>query len=299
MRKSFPRWRPGLAAVLACSLFCGLCGMAAAATGLPFLTQASGARALALAEAAVALPASQASANPAVLDPAAAGLGLSHSRWIGDVRLEQIHLAAPRGAGAYGLALHLARADGLERRTGPSTEPLGEFGVYDAVLSLSYARGVGERVRWGLSGKLIRQSIFTRDANGAALDAGLTYLLRPDLRLGAAVANIGGMGSLDREATELPLLGRIGLAYEGIEDLLVGAEIQTVRGRDTDWRLGAEFRALPALALRGGYQSSAGRSFSLGLGVLSGAWGIDYAYVPFDQDLGEAHRFSLRFGGSR
>ena len=212
------------AAVLACSLFAGSAG---AATGLPFLTQVSGARALALAEAAVALPADQASANPAALDPAAAGLGLSHSRWIGDVRLEQVHLAAPRDAGAYGLALHLARADGLERRTGPSAEPLGEFGVYDAVLSLSYARPAGERLRWGLSGKLIRQSIFTRSASGAALDAGLVYRLRPDLRLGAALANLGGMGELDREATELPLLGRVGLAYDGVDRLLVGTEVFT------------------------------------------------------------------------
>jgi hypothetical protein len=288
-----PRWSrlsAALAGLLAVSLWGGSAG---AATGLPFLTQVAGGRALALAEAAVALPADQASANPAALAPASAGVGLSHSRWIQGVRLEEFNVAAKRGKGTYGAALYLARIDGLERRTGPTAEPLGEFGVYDAILSFSYARPYNEKLRWGLSTKLIRQSIFTSTASGAAVDAGLLYRLHPDLEVGAALANVGSMGKLELQSTDLPLLGRVGVAYSGVERLLLSAQIQTVRERGGDWRLGGEYAVLSSLFLRGGYQSSANRSLSLGVGLVAGKLELDYAYLPFDRDLGEVHRFSL------
>ena len=57
--------------------------------------------------------------------------------------------------------------------------------------------------------------------------------------------------------------------------------------------MGAECRVRSSLVLRGGYQSADTRDVSLGLGVITGAWRVDYAYVPFGDGLGQAHRVSL------
>ena len=56
---------------------------------------------------------------------------------------------------------------------------------------------------------------------GGAADLGLVYDLNPQLHLGAAARNLGGMSTLDRESTALPREIRLGLSYTGRDDLLV------------------------------------------------------------------------------
>jgi len=45
--------------------------------------------------------------------------------------------------------------------------------------------------------------------------------------------------------------------------------------------------------LRTGYQHTENRNLSAGLGLVTGRWIIDYAYVPFSSGLGDAHRITL------
>ena len=51
------------------------------------------------------------------------------------------------------------------------------------------------------------------------------------------------------------------------------------------------------LVLRAGYQTADTRGVSLGLGVDTGIWGLDYAFVPFADGLGDGHQLSLVWGG--
>ncbi len=265
--------------------------IASHAAGLPSLRLSGGARAQALAEAATALPDAQA-LNPAALQTHGKSAAFSHGAWIQDISQDYLHLTWTRGQGVWGLSDQLWQTDDLERRTGPSAEPLGRFGVYEGAAGLSYARTM-DRMRLGLRLKFIRQSISTQNASGGAADLGLVYDLNTHLRLGATLRNLGGMGQLDRRETDLPLEARLGAAYTGHKRLLIAFAAQQARGGDLTLHLGGEYRVGERLRLRAGYQSAENRNLSAGLGLVAGRWVVDYAYVPFSSGLGDAHRLTL------
>lgn len=265
--------------------------IASHAAGLPSLRLSGGARAQALAEAATALPDAQA-LNPAALQTHGKSAAFSHGAWIQDISQDYLHLTWTRGQGVWGLSGQLWQTDDLERRTGPSAEPLGRFGVYEGAAGLSYARTM-DRMRLGLRLKFIRQSISTQNASGGAADLGLVYDLNTHLRLGATLRNLGGMGQLDRRETDLPLEARLGAAYTGHKRLLIAFAAQQARGGDLTLHLGGEYRVGERLRLRAGYQSAENRNLSAGLGLVAGRWVVDYAYVPFSSGLGDAHRLTL------
>lgn len=276
-------------------LLFGLCLVqpAWARSGLDFLQLPSGARSAALAEAGVALPDEDAlSANPAALQSASRTLGLSHSEWVQDIRHEYLSLLWCRGPRVLGLAFQLSHTDHLEYRTGPSAQPLGEFGVYEGALNLAWARSWNQRLRLGLNLKLLRQSVYTSTATGAALDLGALFQWRPGLRLGAALRQLGRLDKLDQVSTPLPRTLAAGLVYTGLPRLLLSGEVRRA-DQSTTLHLGAEWEAASQLLLRGGYQNAEGRGLALGLGLRRETWTLDYALVPLAADLGSAHRLSL------
>ncbi len=271
------------------------------AAGLPFLRLSSGARASALGEAVTALTDLEAMTyNPAALTASASrGVSIGHSEWIQDIRHEYLALVAPRGPGTIALAGAFSQADGLERRTGPSALPLGDFGVYDSVVGVGYARDWRPKLRLGVGVKMVRQTIFTKTASGAAVDLGALYRVKPELQIAAAVRNMGAMGKLVSESTDLPVEARVGAVYRGPGQLLVVLDLQRVRDTGTSLHVGTEYAIQSRLALRAGYQTTDSRDLSLGLGVNCGSWAFDYAFVPFPSGLGDAHRVGVRFRGSR
>ena len=265
---------------------------ALAAAGLPSLRQGGGAYAAALAGAGTALLNAQA-LNPAARQSRGRNVAFNHQVSIQNIRQNHLHLTQARGRSTWGLSAQLLHTSGLERRTGPSAEPLGHFGVYEGAVGLSYARKL-ERTRLGLQLKFIRQSIFTQNASGLAADFGLVFDIAARLRLGATVRNLGRMNRLDRRETDLPLEARFGVAFIGRADLLVAVEAQKARGDDLTLHLGGEYRAGEHLRLRAGYQSPENRSLAAGLGLVGKHWVIDYAYLPFGAGLGDAHWVSLQ-----
>lgn len=265
---------------------------ALAAAGLPSLRQGGGASTAALAGAATALFSSQ-SLNPAARQSRGRSVAFNHQVSIQNIRHNQLHLTQARGPSTWGLSAQLLRNGDLERRTGPSTEPLGRFGVYEGAVGLSYARKL-ERTRLGVQLKFIRQSISTQNASGVAADFGLVFDVAARLRLGATVRNLGRMNRLDRRATDLPLEARVGVAWGGRADMRVAVEAQKARGDDLTLHLGGEYRAGERLRLRAGYQSTENRGLAAGLGLVGKHWVIDYAYVPFGAGWDDAHWVSLQ-----
>lgn len=268
---------------------------AVAGPGFAFLQLGAGARAAALGDATTALVDPQAAAaNPAALLPGRSA-AFSHTEWVGDIRHEHATSTWGDEGGTYAVDVRLSHAGDLERRVGPTSRSLGEFGVYEWTAGITLARPLGERLRAGMSAKFARQSIDAESASGGALDVGLHYGAGP-WWIGVAARNLGRMSDLDREATDLPLQLRLGGAtVRG--PLLLSTDLHWTRDVATSLHMGAEFRVNPRLVLRAGYQSADTRDVSLGLGVFTGAWRVDYAYVPFGDGLGQAHRVSLVWSG--
>ena len=264
--------------------------------GLPFLHLSSGARGASLGEATAALLDVEAlSANPAALHPRGKrSFSFTHDAWIQSIEHEYLSLVFAASRGVWGLSFQFSQADRLERRTGPSEEPLGRFGVYEGAVGMAYARRWTSRLQVGAQVKLIRQAIASRTATGGAADLGLLYALGDRLRLGLAARNLGRMSELGQSATPLPRSVRLGLAYAASSRFSIGAEIQQVRDDGFSLHFGGEYAIVPRLVLRGGYQETEGRNLSVGLGLNAGNWTVDYAFIPFESGLGEAHRLSVQ-----
>ena len=268
----------------------------AADSGLGFLREGAGARSAALAGAATALSdPSAASLNPAALAEERSTV-LSHTEWIGGMRHEQAASLWTSGAGdVVALDVRLAHAGGLERRLGPSRDPLGEFGLYEWTAGAAWSRPWGERLRTGIGAKVVRQSIDVEAASGLAADLGLLYGTGR-WWFGAALRNLGRMNALDQEATELPLQARLGAALVR-GPLMAAADVGATPGSGASLHLGAEWRPSPRLVLRTGYGTPRAR-LAFGAGVSVHPWQLDYAFLPFGDGLGQAHRVSLVRWGS-
>lgn len=266
-----------------------------AATGFSVLRLTSGSRTSGMGDAGAALADGDAfSVNPAALLVAGRGaFGLTHSEWIEEIRHEYLTAAYRSGRNVVGLQFQLFHAGGLERRVGPSAEPLGEFGVYEWSLGAAWSRKLSARLRLGVGAKLLRQSIFAESAVGGAADFGVLYDLRSGVAVGASVRNLGRLTKLEEESTDLPRQLRLGVLVRPRPSVILLADSQWVKEADSSLHLGAEYAWRPNLHVRGGYQTSDTRSLSLGVGVGVGPWRVDYAVVPFGSGFGEAHRVTL------
>ncbi len=264
-----------------------------ASTGFAFLRLGEGARDAALGEATVALTSHTAdAANPAALAPALQAVTLSHTEWIEQIRHEYIGTLWSMGDDVIALSARLSHSDGLERRVGPTRDSLGDFGVYEWTAGAAWSHALSPELRAGVGLRFVRQSIFDEAASGAHADAGLLYQT-PKWNLGAAIRNAGVMNDLDQAATQLPLQVRVGAARHHRNVLVAIAGHWS--DASTDLHTGIEWRTRQRLLLRAGYDSGDTQGFSYGAGFNLAPWHLDYAYLPFGDGLGPAHRFSLRW----
>jgi hypothetical protein len=133
-----------------------------------------------------------------------------------------------------------------------------------------------------------------RGSNGA-VGFGALYRLPHDLSIHGSVANVGPKFEFIREKTQLPILYRAGAGWTWRE-LYVGADYVNIKSGESHLHLGGEYLLEEMLYLRAGYQGGYdSRDLSAGLGFVYKNYRVDYAFVPYDSDLGESHRFSFYF----
>jgi hypothetical protein len=105
------------------------------------------------------------------------------------------------------------------------------------------------------------------------------------------------MGKLEEESTSLPMMVRTGLAYRlpFLQTMRASAEVQYIFEETTHFRFGADYILHTVLTLRGGFISGMeNMSVTAGLSLNYRDYHFDYAFVPFEYDLGNSHR--LTFG---
>jgi hypothetical protein len=107
------------------------------------------------------------------------------------------------------------------------------------------------------------------------------------------------MAKLREESTVLPVIVRTGIAYrlpwELIESRpLVAADVSYAQSAGERLNLGLEYDLYNYLTLRAGYVfGSESMNFTAGIGINYQPLTVSYAFVPFQYDLGNTHRFSL------
>jgi opacity protein-like surface antigen len=263
-------------------------------------------------------------------------VSFTHTEWIAEINYDNIAYGFPVGNGFAGIFFGILSMPEFEETTVEEPEGTGvNFSCYDFVLGASYARKVTDRFSVGLNAKFIRQVIWELSSNGMAFDVGFQYATGfKSLKLGMSMTNFGSSmrysgQQLRHEAQiysdapptyedvpvnvesatyPLPLLFRLGLSYNFIEDgenLLMASldGIQPNDGRELG-ALGLEYSYRNTFFARLGYEYTSETGYERGLTAGAGFVyklssnmnaRIDYAYADFGI-LEQVHRFTLGLG---
>ena len=273
-------------------------------TGLSFLKIGIDARAVGMGEAYTAITADASATfwNPAGLVSASrSNVIFNHNQWIQGITGEFAALSLRRGKTAWAIHVRSFNIDAIPVRIIPSENPLEETSAHYLSAGLSYSRPLNSEINFGVTIKYIFEKIFIESASGAALDFGFIYHSPfPNLKLGAAVQNIGRMGRFRKERSRLPMITRLGVVYQvnPLRDVTGNLALDFVKPLEENIRLhmGGEFILYKHLSLRVGFQDGyAARGYTMGIGIQRSAIRLDYAIIPFGEDLGVTHRFSVNF----
>lgn len=272
-------------------------------SGLAFLKIGVGGRAAALGEAYVALANDPTAIywNPAGLANASGTqLAFTHLEWLESINHDFFAVSFPGFGGVLGLGLTSQAIPNIELRETPTAEPIGSFDGRDLALSLSYGRKRGANLSWGVSLKYLYEKIYLTSANGFAFDVGANWQTpAAPLRLAASVQNVGTMGKLVNESITLPALARIGGVYQitsahGAPRAALALENMLLFEDGNATSVGLEYWLVNGVAGRAGYQlGRENRGLTAGFGANRGRYTLDYGYLPFSNELGATHRFSI------
>jgi len=292
------------AALLIITMAAGAAAGEPGTAGFLFLRLGNGARASGMGEAftAVSDDASAIYWNPAGM-AAVDGLELNvtHNEWLMDIRFEQASVVTEMFGGAAGLSFTGVYYGTLDRYgETPTLTPDGTFSPYDLALSAGYARDILPNLAVGAAFKVIYEKIDFESATGYAIDLGVSHKsMIEGLTLAASLLNLGPEAKFVEEKFYPPLQLRIGAAYLIERPILRGGvriAADAVFPNDNDLKVhtGLEYRYERLLFLRVGYKSGYDvQGATMGAGIVYKSLRFDYAWMPIDYDLGDAHRFSI------
>ncbi len=272
-----------------------------APNGLAFLKISTDVRSGAMGETGVAAGGASAASfyNPALSAFADKnGISFSHHRWIQDINLNFIEAHFQTKVNV-GVSLLATGVDDIEVRRTPSPTPAAYVDSRDLAFTLNLSQALSKKWGAGVNVRYISEKIYYSSTHGWALDFGTVYKLTEEIRLGAAFSNLGSMSEMESEKPDLPWTARAGAAWDlalsGAGAATIAAELHYVNDEEARAGLGFEYRPMEIIALRGGYLINYDeRGLTAGLGLSWKNVGLDFAYLPFDSDLGNSSRFSLR-----
>ena len=234
-------------------------------------------------------------------------ISFTHTQWVQDITAEHFSSAINTGENTFGLSFSLGKVPDIQKREGPTTEPLALFDQHDVVLSLTYARELRKKCAVGLSVKWIYEKIDISSAGGWGIDLGgicspfknAGKPLLENLKLGVAVLNLGSKMKFEKESYSLPTVYKAGLSWFAEKkplqsDLTLNLDLVKPRDDDAKVHMGAEYGLYQIFNLRLGYQFGYDeKNLSFGMGVKYKKYAIDYAFLPYKSDLGDVHCVSL------
>lgn len=230
-----------------------------------------------------------------------------HMQYFENIGYEFAAFGVPTAHGTWAVSIANLHTDNIERRTEDTDTSLGDFSASDSVYWLSYGKSITSRLSLGGNMKYVRQTIDSIDASAYAVDGGLLYLSDwHEVRLGAAVQNLGTKVKFVNESDPLPRTYRLGASAPLLAHrMLVSSDIIMPRDHAIGAAFGTEYKGQVSenmgYAMRAGYRTdsdvSGFKGFSIGSGLSLGRGSLDFAWVPFG-DLGNAYRFALhvKFG---
>jgi len=179
----------------------------------------------------------------------------------------------------------------------------GEFSYDEHIVNFAFGVRPVEWLGVGLTARAMFTSVAEKTAEGGAVDLGAQVRPWAGLAVGITARNIiGSYKWKTAAATEeaLPVEYAAGIGYDLDGWLKFEADFVTTDSTRPEWRLGAEYWPVPALAVRAGYETgnletgeiSAGGSIIAGL--FEGAeLRVDYAFRTDPLGAGASHAVAL------
>jgi hypothetical protein len=272
--------------------------------GLALMKVEAGARQAGMGGASVSLSTEP---NAAFYNPAAAvgtrkfTASFGHNEYWENIRLETGYFMSNLNDRTF---LHggirYAAVDNMENRVNPSLEPDALFSAYDVSFKSGIAYQVNEQMALGVAMGWFVEKIDIYRGSAFNVDLGALYFLSPNINLGASVTNLGSTLSLalsGQEGTEdisLPATYRVGGSYR--YDRYLGAVDAVIVDDEFHLNMGAEAALHEYVALRAGYMINYDtKNFTAGASFTRRNITVDYAFVPYTNNLGSTHLFNLTF----
>lgn len=274
-----------------------------------FLKLGAGARAAALGDAFTAISDDVTAAywNPAGLTQLkTTEVSLMQNSGLVSTNYQYAGAAFPTGHHTVALSIYRMDYGTIDRYTAGDVRD-GSFGANSLAAAFSVGGSFSEELRWGLSAKLIQETIESDKASGLAGDFGFLYRLGRT-SFGLTAQNIGTGLTFVKDRSNLPITVRAGASRKFMDDKLqLGLDFSKPNDDNLSLHTGAEYLINPFFTIRGGYQATPGNSISVsgltgvcgGVGINFRAFSLDYAFTPFG-DLGNSQRVSIliRFGSN-
>jgi len=281
-------------------LIFALNSFADAPNGLAFLKISPDVRSSGMGETGVAAGDQRAASyyNPALLGGMdSRGLSFAHHKWIQDVGVNflEAHFKSKLNFGFFVVSTGV---EDIEIRTNPTPEPISYVDSRDLALGADFSYTIMSNLHLGLGAKYIYEHLYSDNTDGFALDIGALYSVKENLDFGVSVNNIGVMSEMYDENPTLPLTARFGGAYKFSTgsggSIMIAAGGNYVNEDEFRGNFGLEYVPIDLIAIRAGYlYNYDDRTLAAGIGLRWKNLGLDFAYVPFENDLGDVQRFGF------
>ncbi len=274
-----------------------------ASTGLAFLKLGIGGRAIGMGEAYSALSddASGIYYNPAGISFGAGDeVTFMHKQWVFGTTADFLGSTVHSQNFTFGFGFNSTNVDGIEIRQQPGP-PEGTFGLHDLAVSATASWRIDTSLSIGATGKFLYEKIYVDESDGAAFDFGARYQYDRHFAFAAVITNIGSMSTLLTEPIVLPAGVRFGASFQStpadyLAFTLATDVLKIFQDNGTRIDVGGELAYNSFLEFRAGYQFGYdAKGFSAGFGLRYGLLQLDYAFVPFLDQLGNTNTFSLTF----
>ena len=277
------------------------------ATGLSFLKIGVDAASSAMGGAAVA---STSNASAAYWNPAGIAVSdemnviFSNQKWLAGSNNQFLSLNIPSDKLNFGLSVALSGVGDIERRDeSPTVEPLEYFSSNSMAMSFSAATALNNNLKIGATIKFLYEKIHIYSATGFAFDLGLikdfNFL---NLKSALVLKDRGSMSTLSNESTSLPtrITGGLSSGFDRGNSLRLNWAFDVGKYLESDSfvRIGGELIHNDMLSLRSGYRRNSENSSGItaGIGISLKRYSFDYAFLPFDFNLGDTHQISFGIG---
>ncbi|MDZ7374129.1 MAG: hypothetical protein ONB23_09185 [candidate division KSB1 bacterium] len=226
------------------------------------------------------------------------GVTLASLSWLQGTRAHAASYLHPGRAMTWAVWGGLLEIPGIERRTARD-ELIGQFTAHHLRAGLGVSRHIGQGLGVGISCEWLYQKIDVFEAGAVSLNVGFTARRLPGaLAIGAFVrqmplAKSFGDGPIDLRTAVGMGLGRCWSLFGQKDGLYVAADA-LYWGGGKKGALSFQVRPQPPLAVRGAYLVGVDlQRLSLGVGVDTPRFSLDYAYLPLRFDFGDAHCFGF------